>query len=164
MRAMNEAEPLPPLPPRLVLDTNVVMALWHFDDPGLAALKAFCALRDTTLLSRADCLDELGRVLAYRQFGIDAARQQLIQEAYLQRVACLPEPDEAAQAAVEALPRCKDRDDQKFLAVAWLGHADLLLTRDKLVLKLGRKSPFREHLRILTPEHFEQELRARLSG
>lgn len=164
MRAMNEVDPLPCLPSRLVLDTNVVMALWHFDDPGLAALKAFCEQKDIRLLSRADCLDELQRVLAYRQFAIEPAHQSVIHAAYLQRVECLPEPDEAAQTEVDALPRCKDRDDQKFLAVAWLGRVDFLLTRDKLLLRLARKPPFREHLGILTPEHFEQLLRARLPG
>lgn len=149
---------LSPLPQRLVLDTNVVMALWHFCDPQLAALAAFVQSPERILLTRADCLGELQRVLAYSQFAIAPERQHSIHAAYVQRTQCLAEPDESELAALEALPRCKDRDDQKFLSVAWAGAADALLTRDKLLLKLARKSPFRERLRILTPERFEQAL------
>ena len=41
-------------------------------------------------------------------------------------------------AAGYALPRCRDADDQKFLIVAARCQADLLLTRDKLLLRLDR--------------------------
>jgi putative PIN family toxin of toxin-antitoxin system len=157
--------PCPPTPPlRLLLDTNVVMALWHFRDPKLEALRALAESGSAVLLTRADCLDELARVLAYRQFAIEPEQQTRILATYVARAACQPEPDAAALAATEALPRCKDRDDQKFLALAWLGRADVLLTRDKLLLKLARKVPFRDRVRILTPERFEQELLAAEEG
>ena len=39
---------------------------------------------------------------------------------------------------VLSLPRCRDADDQKFLVLAALCGADLLVTRDKLLLKLAR--------------------------
>lgn len=144
-------------PLRLVLDTNVVMALWHFRDPGLAPLAALIERGACALLTRADCLDELQRVLAYRQFGVPPERQAQIHAHYAALAQCLSDPDEAERLALEALPRCKDRDDQKFLALAWAGRAEVLLTRDKLLLKLARKSPFREQLRILTPERFQLE-------
>lgn len=146
-------------PLRVVLDTNVVMALWHFGDPALARLRGFCSEPGVRLLCRSDSLGELRRVLAYAQFGIDPARAATILADYAARCESLPEPDEGALAEEIALPRCRDRDDQKFLAIAWLGRAGLLLTRDKLVLKLARKPPFRERMRIMTPERFEQELR-----
>lgn len=150
--------PNPARPLRLVLDTNVVMALWHFRDPGLAALAALIAREEVHLLTRSDCLDELQRVLAYRQFSIAAELQQAVHARYAQSCVHLPEPDQAALAELETLPRCKDRDDQKFLGLAWSGAADGLLTRDKLLLKLARKSPFRERFCILTPERFQLEL------
>ena len=48
-----------------------------------------------------------------------------------------------------ALPRCRDRDDQKFLELAARAQADVLVSKDKALLKLrGRtRLPFR----ILTP-------------
>lgn len=145
---------------RIVLDTNVVMALWHFNDPALAQLRAHCVAQGTSLLTRADCVDELRRVLAYSQFGIEAERQQAIHADYAALASCLAEPDEAMLAQWASLPRCGDRDDQKFLELALQGEAGLLLTRDKLLLKLARKVPFRDCMRIITPERFEQELRA----
>ncbi|MDQ7988293.1 MAG: PIN domain-containing protein [Candidatus Dactylopiibacterium sp.] len=149
-----------PQPVRAVLDTNVVMALWHFADPGLPRLRAWCRGDAARLLSRADGLDELRRVLAYAQFGIAPARQAALLADYTAATAVLPEPDAALQAELDTLPRCRDRDDQKFLSAAWQGGAGLLLTRDKLVLRLAKRPPFRERLRILTPEQFERELQA----
>ncbi|PLK50857.1 putative toxin-antitoxin system toxin component, PIN family [Uliginosibacterium sp. TH139] len=145
---------------RVVIDTNVVMALWHFRDPALATLADWVGTSAVELLTRADCLDELARVLAYVQFRIEPAQRAQIYATYAQAARCLPEPDDTRLAELDALPRCKDRDDQKFLTLAWLGEADLLLTRDKLLLKLARKSPFRERLRILTPELWQRELLA----
>lgn len=134
------------------------MALWHFRDPGLAALAGLIARKEVYLLTREDCLDELKRVLAYRQFEIAPELQQAVHAQYAQSCIHLPSPDEVELVEIEALPRCKDQDDQKFLGLAWSGSADGLLTRDKLLLKLARKSPFRERFRILTPERFELEL------
>jgi hypothetical protein len=45
------------------------------------------------------------------------------------------------------LPRCRDPDDQKFLELARACRADLLLTRDRALLELARRTPFR----IVTP-------------
>jgi predicted nucleic acid-binding protein len=143
---------------RLVLDTNVVMALWHFEDPGLPRLRARCEAGGFVMLCRADSLDELRRVLAYRQFGVEPVRQEAIHARYAAACHCLPEPDEALTARLAALPRCGDRDDQKFLEIAWAGEAGVLLTRDKLLLKLARRPPFRDALQIMTPERFEQGL------
>ena len=142
-------------PLRLVLDTNVVMALWHFADPSLQVLRAFAESSRATLLARTECLDELQRVLAYSQFGIDAIRQQALFSAYQERVQSLPAGD-AADA--ELLPRCKDRDDQKFVVLAWEGQADVLVSRDKLVLRLARRAPLRGKVAILTPERLQAEL------
>jgi predicted nucleic acid-binding protein len=37
-------------------------------------------------------------------------------------------------------PRCRDRDDEIFLALAYRAQADALVTKDKVVLKLRRKA------------------------
>lgn len=146
--------PLPPegTPLRVVLDTNVVMAFWHFRDPKLMSLLAWLERRQAVFLTRAACLEELQRVLAYVQFGIAPERQAEILADYQARTQCLPEPDEAQMAAAQSLPRCKDKDDQKFVQLAWEGEAHLLLTRDKLLLGLARRPPLRERTNILTPE------------
>ncbi len=163
---MSDATPVFDLsrPLRLVLDTNVVMALWHFVDPKLAELSALASSTRAVLLTRDECLEELQRVLAYRQFAIPPERQKALHAAYATLAQCLPAADAAQQAFALSLPRCKDRDDQKFVSLAWDAAADVLLTRDKLLLGLARKPPLRECLKILTPERFQQLLQAQESG
>src|SRR6195256_1359558 len=48
------------------------------------------------------------------------------------------------------LPLCRDPDDQKFLETALAVHADVLITKDQMLLELARRVPFR----ILTPATF----------
>jgi putative PIN family toxin of toxin-antitoxin system len=123
----------------LVIDTNVVLDLFHFADP--AALPLLDALEAGRIRCLADgaALDELARVVAYPEFGLSAAAGRALVERY-RRLAVPVEPGEVPQ-----LPRCRDRDDQKFLELAFRSGADLLVSKDKALLKLkGRtKLPFR---------------------
>jgi len=149
------AAPMPTPGAPIVLDTNTVMALWHFRDPRLPTLRAACKGGRLALATRPDCLEELRRVLAYPQFGIAPAAQEALWTAYRDRCAVLP------QAAPEPeLPRCRDGDDQKFLELATQAAATLLVTRDKALLRLARHRVFRERLQILTPERLEALLAA----
>ena len=50
------------------------------------------------------------------------------------------------------LPRCRDADDQKFLVLAARCHADLLITRDKLLLKLAHHRRLPPPFTILTAQ------------
>lgn len=145
-------------PLRLVLDTNVVMALWHFHDPVLAPLWHALEAGRVQVVTRADCLDELRRVLAYEQFGIDPDRQAAIHSTYAARAECLAAATPAELASAEDLPRCRDRDDQKFLALASDAAAHALVTRDKQLLHLARRPQLRERVAILTPERLCQSL------
>lgn len=142
-------------PPRVVLDTNVIMALWHFEDPRLVGLRAWLEARQAALLTRAECLDELRRVLAYPQFGIAPEQQVQIADAYASRAECVPAQTDEQIAVAASLPQCKDRDDQKFLTLALDGGAHALLTRDKLLLGLARRAPYRDHFFIATPERVQ---------
>ena len=47
--------------PRLVLDTNTVLALWMFRDPKLEALRGWIESGRCRLFSREDALEELRR-------------------------------------------------------------------------------------------------------
>lgn len=136
--------------PTVVLDTNTVMALWFFEDPRLSALRAHIESARLRLACRSDALEELRRVLAYRQFAIDPARQTALLAAYQARVVCIAPP--AADAS--PLPACRDPDDQKFLEIARDAGASLLLTRDKALLRLASHRLVRERFSILTPERW----------
>ena len=50
------------------------------------------------------------------------------------------------------LPVCSDKDDQKFLEVARDASADILVTKDKALLKLARKTAQAGLFRIMVPE------------
>lgn len=137
----------------LVLDTNTVMALWHFKDPALKSLAESIDAGSLILFSRDDALEEFRRVLAYVQFGIAPERQTQLFDTYRARINPAPTPDENALV----LPVCRDRDDQKFLEIARDAGVNFLLTRDKLLLKLARHRVLRDRFQILTPERFIAE-------
>ena len=136
----------------VVLDTNTVMALWFFEDPALAPLRAWVAGGRAALLSRDDALEELRRVLAYQQFGCPPARQQALLDDYRGRLTRV-----RADPSLGELPRCRDQDDQKFLEIARDGAARWLLTRDKALLRLNRHRLLRDRFSVLTPERWQRE-------
>lgn len=149
----------PPAPStlRLVLDTNTVMALWAFEDPRLQHLRQWIERDRAVLLANAATLEELRRVLAYRQFAIAPERQATILATYAGRSSTVPAPDAAEDPP--PLPACRDRDDQKFLETARDGGASHLVSRDKLLLKLNRHRLVRPLFAILTPEALDATLR-----
>ena len=115
---------------RIVLDTNVVLDLFHWANtdavPIMAALEAGrieCLVDERTL-------DELRRVLTYPQLKLTP---EMIAERYARYSALVRTiPDGEAPP----LPRCRDKDDQKFLELAARADADLLVSKDKALLKL----------------------------
>ncbi len=119
---------------RLVLDTNVVLDLVVFQDPGAENLRSAIEAKRVTLLTTADCMGELRRVLAYPRFGLDAGAQAKA----LRWVEDRSQPIETLPAQ-PGLPRCSDPDDQKFLELAWAANADVLVTKDRALLDLARR-------------------------
>jgi uncharacterized protein len=129
---------MPPLRPplRLVLDTNVALDLLHWHSELVTPLRR--SLRDghALWLTDAACSAEFMRVLDYPEFKLDLAGRIALGEEYQRLTRTLP-PEELAPLA--ALPKCRDRDDQKFLELAVASQADVLRTRDKALLKLARR-------------------------
>lgn len=158
---------MPDLPRlRVVLDTNTVLALWLFEDPALTRLRDAIEDHLLTLITRADALEELRHVLAYRQFGVDTERQAAILAGYTARVTLLadreaPARGDAPARELPALPLCRDRDDQKFLEIARSGEASHLVSRDKALLKLNRHRLLRSLFAVVTPENFAQTFASR---
>lgn len=136
--------------PLAVLDTNVVLDLFVWDNPVAEPLRALIRAGELRCLSDQDCLDELARVLTYPKLELDAAAQQAIHADYRSRCTILP--PQRPEHVSPILPRCSDRDDQKFITLAVRGQADLLLTRDNALLKMAKR--MRAHapqLAIITP-------------
>lgn len=119
---------------RLVLDTNIVMDMLHFGDHRTQFLKTLIVNGRVQCFSDSACLAELERVTAYPEFGLDEPSRHALVASYRAMVSiCEAEGEEDY-----GLPRCRDTDDQKFLILAARCTADLLITRDKLLLKLAR--------------------------
>lgn len=120
---------------KLVLDTNVWLDLLVFDDPAARHLR-----HGFEIVIDAACAAELERVLAY-PFG-----KRTLSDG--QRAGCLEECQRLSTVAGQpgtrgALPRCADPDDQKFLELAATAGADVLVTKDEALLRLGPRLPFR---------------------
>ena len=119
---------------RLVLDTNIVMDLLHFADRHTHPLQVAIDAGQMLCFTDKDCLAELERVTGYPEFGLDLIARQALMARYLSFVTLC----DASGEENYILPRCRDVDDQKFLILAARCQADLLITRDKLLLKLAR--------------------------
>ncbi len=135
---------------RVVLDTNVWLDWLVFDDPSVAPIRAAIAAGRAEVFMAAACEAELERALGYdlgkRTVDIAACIAECRRVA--RRIdSPLPEAERAR------LPACRDPDDQKFLEAALAARAGFLVTRDRALLDLARRSaPFR----IVTPEAFRE--------
>lgn len=140
---------LSPAPLRVVLDTNVLVSLYVFADSRFAPLRASSDSGQWQAITNAACLGEFRRVLGYPLFALTEQQQSAALAAYATRAI---HHDGHSPAAAVQLPRCKDRDDQKFLELARDSGADWLVTADKALLRLARRDRLRGLFRILTPE------------
>ena len=134
---------------RVVLDTNVLVSLYVFADSRFAALRARIESGDWQAVTNDACFGEFRRVLGYPMFALTEVQQAGALAAY---AASVMHHRDAVPAEAAALPRCKDRDDQKFLELARDSNADWLVTADKALLHLARRDRLRGLFRILTPE------------
>lgn len=134
---------------RVVLDTNVLVSLYIFADSRFAPLRARIESGEWQAITNDACFSEFRRVLGYPLFALTDERQRDALAAYSASVTHLAG---SPAAAVVSLPRCKDRDDQKFLELARDGAADWLVTADKALLRLARRDRLRGLFRILTSE------------
>jgi putative PIN family toxin of toxin-antitoxin system len=139
------------IPKRIVIDTNVCLDLFVFRDPRWTGLHA--ALKDGSVeaVTRDDCRAEWLAVLEYRHLPLDADSRLVAAAEFDALITCLDSAGLAARTDVP-LPVCKDRDDQKFLEVARDAQAHILITKDKALLKLARRTAAAGLFRIILPE------------
>lgn len=115
---------------RLVLDTNVVLDLFHWGNVDAVPIMAALEAGEIECFADERTLDEFQRVLTYPQLK---QTPEMITERYA-RYSALIKMVPAGEAP--KLPRCKDRDDQKFLELAARCGANILVSKDKALLKL----------------------------
>ena len=148
-------------PTPVVLDSNVWIDLLVFRDPHAQPIREALHAGAIAPLIRADCREELRRVLAYPQFArfavdIGAALDEV------DRLSTSVEPPCPTEAAAIRLPRCRDTDDQKFIELAHFAGAACLVSKDKAVLKLAGRLRRSSGVDVVTPRAFAPWLAARM--
>ena len=118
-----------------VIDTNIVLDLWLFEDPATIPLRAALQSGAISHLATASMRGELARVLTYPHLMKRMAKSNIQASDVLNRF------DEfllAAEPAAKAACTCKDPDDQKFIDLA-VAHAVPLLSKDKAILCMKKR-------------------------
>lgn len=132
---------------RVVLDTNVCLDLFVFRDPRWSGLLQAMENREISAVTRADCRMEWLTVLDYPHLPIKEEDRPAIRAEFDRLITCLPD----AAVNTFGLPICTDPDDQKFLELSLQAGANALITKDKALLKLAKKTAGKNMFTIMTP-------------
>ena len=119
----------------IVLDTNIVLDAWVFQDPATVPLLQALADGRLQWIATAPMRDELERVLAYPKI---AARLAFYQLTCAQVLAQLDGMAQMVDVASKAVVTCRDPDDQKFIDLA-VAHRARLLSKDRDVLCMKKR-------------------------
>ena len=118
-------------PPRLVLDTNVVLSALLFPSGNLSWMRrAWMSDQLVPLVSRPTTT-ELLRVLCYPKFGLDDEEREDLLADYL------PWCEVVTVSGTPIVPECRDPYDLPFLELALYANADALVTGDRDLLVLA---------------------------
>jgi uncharacterized protein len=126
----------------LILDTNVVIDWLVFDDPYMAPLRSRAISGSVVVLTHPLALAEFERVLAYPMLRLIESKRVDALTRYRAQTRLVPMPPGFAFNAWQlpgGFPSCKDRDDDLFLALAYHSKANVLVTRDKALLKMRKR-------------------------
>jgi putative PIN family toxin of toxin-antitoxin system len=120
----------------VVIDTNVVLDLFVFQDPHVQVLYRHLVAGQLLWLATNAMLDELADVI--RRPLIARVCQDPAGVLSLVRSTCriVADPDPPTVAA----PVCADPDDQMFIDLAWCWSAAWLMTRDRALLDLAKRA------------------------
>jgi putative PIN family toxin of toxin-antitoxin system len=122
-------------PACVVLDTNIVLDLWLYNDPATPALLNALENKTVQWLATQVMRDELERVLAYPHI---AQRLQLAKRSAQDILAQFDAHAQLMSIAPKAMFVCKDGDDQKFIDLA-AQHQTQLISKDKAVLTMRNR-------------------------
>lgn len=118
-----------------VLDTNIVLDLFVFEDPCAQPLEQALTRKSIRWIATQAMREELVRVLSYPQIVKSLKHHALDAQQVLAQF-------DALSHIVEVPPKagvtCKDPDDQKFIDLA-VAHRGTLLSKDKAVLCMKKR-------------------------
>lgn len=119
----------------VVLDTNILLDLFIFQDPATRELRASLEAGELCFISTAVMREELRRVLDYPQLQPRMVFYGITPE---QVLAAFDACARLCEVAPKAPYTCKDADDQKFIDLA-AAHQARLISKDKAVLSMARR-------------------------
>jgi putative PIN family toxin of toxin-antitoxin system len=119
----------------VVLDTNIVLDLWLYNDPATPALLAALTAKEVQWVATQVMRDELERVLAYPHIVQRMLKSNITTEHILAQFDAYAV---LKPVAAKAPYTCKDADDQKFVDLAAATQAQLI-SKDKAVLTLRNR-------------------------
>ncbi len=124
-----------PARPCLVLDTNIVLDVFVFDDTAAAPVRAALAAGSHDWIATDAMRVELARVLAYPQIVPRLAFYRLEADEVLAR---FDRHARIVPVAPKVAATCKDPDDQGFIDLA-VAHRAQLLSKDRAVLCMRKR-------------------------
>jgi putative PIN family toxin of toxin-antitoxin system len=126
---------LPLIARALVLDTNIVLDLFVFQDPAAELLRQALGQKNLHWIATQPMRDELARVLTYPQIAKSMLHHAVFANDVLANF-------DVQATMVAVAPKtgltCKDPDDQKFIDLAVI-HKALLLSKDNAVLCMKKR-------------------------
>ena len=119
----------------LILDTNIVLDAFLFNDPAAEPVRQALAQQELDWLATQPMRDELVRVLAYPKIAARLAFYKLSASDVLAR---FDQHARIVNVAPKASVTCSDADDQKFIDLA-VQYRALLLSKDRDVLSMRKR-------------------------
>ncbi|MBV7534395.1 putative toxin-antitoxin system toxin component, PIN family [Duganella sp. sic0402] len=136
-----------PVPKKVVIDTNVCLDLFVFNDTRWSKLVSAIENGKIEAVTRADCRDEYNIVLHYKHLPLDDDSRPLAAARFDALIKVVAPPESGIK-----LPVCSDKADQKFLEIARDAQAEVLITKDKALLKLARRLEREGMFKVMLPE------------
>lgn len=137
----------------VVIDTQSLLDWLVFRDPACEAWHAVLGGQEWQWIFTSPMKAEFDFVAA-KGFGprwpVDAEAAAAAWARHGRRV------DEPAAPGAGARLACSDPDDQKFIDLAIAARADVLVTRDKALLKLARRAAERHGVRVCRPPEWSR--------
>ena len=119
----------------IVLDTNIVLDVFVFNDAAAKPVKAALEAGELDWIATQPMRDELARVLAYPQI---VPRLDFYQLSASDVLAAFDRHVRLIEVAAKARLSCSDPDDQKFIDLA-VAQQTLLLSKDRHVLSMKKR-------------------------
>lgn len=120
---------------RVVLDTNILLDIFVFDDQRAADLKEAILARNIQATASQKTLEEFAEVISRPLFKLASETQVAILRQW-QSAAQLHDDSELAPAPW----KCQDVDDQIFLDLAYQLRPATLISKDNALLRLANRA------------------------